>query len=145
MILVPGIVTFSCERSRTSQSSRAREKDGKSSSSRSISCQLEADQRLQFIQHTFEGDDPRIGCCGVIQVVRNCTKSIMFPLFCKESRNCVLHCGQRLIDSESRRKFNKLRFDALSIPNYVARPKYKKSTMWFGMRGRDAQESRVSR
>ena len=27
-------------------------------------------------------------------------------------------CGQCLIDSESRRKFNKLRLDALSIPNY---------------------------
>ena len=28
-------------------------------------------------------------------------------------------CGQCLIDSESWRKFNKLRLDALSIPNYV--------------------------
>ena len=28
-------------------------------------------------------------------------------------------CGQCLIDSESRRKFNTLRLDALSIPNYV--------------------------
>ena len=28
-------------------------------------------------------------------------------------------CGQCLIDSESRRNFNKLRLDALSIPNYV--------------------------
>ena len=28
-------------------------------------------------------------------------------------------CGQCLIDSESRRKFNKLRLDALSIPNYL--------------------------
>ena len=28
-------------------------------------------------------------------------------------------CGQCLIDSESRRKFHKLRLDALSIPNYV--------------------------
>ena len=28
-------------------------------------------------------------------------------------------CGQCLIDSESRRKFNKLRLDALSIPNFV--------------------------
>ena len=30
-------------------------------------------------------------------------------------------CGQCLIDSESRRKFNKLRLDALCIPNYVIR------------------------
>ena len=28
-------------------------------------------------------------------------------------------CGQFLVDSESRRKLNKLRLDALSIPNYV--------------------------
>ena len=28
-------------------------------------------------------------------------------------------CGQCLIDSESKRKFNKLRLDALSIPNHV--------------------------
>ena len=28
-------------------------------------------------------------------------------------------CGQFLVDSESRRKSNKLRLDALSIPNYV--------------------------
>ena len=59
-------------------------------------------------------------------------------------------CGQCLIDSESRRKFNKLRLDALSFPNCMkkkkdllmvldmARPKYKKSTIRLGMRGRDA-------
>ena len=71
--------------------------------------------------------------------------------------HCLLHwnqgivhctCGQCLIDSEPSRKFNKLRLDALSIPNYVikdavmvldmAKPKNKKSTMWPGMRGRDA-------
>ena len=28
-------------------------------------------------------------------------------------------CGQCLVDSESRRKFNKLRLDAIFIPNYV--------------------------
>ena len=28
-------------------------------------------------------------------------------------------CGQFLVESESRRKFNKLRLDALSIPHYV--------------------------
>ena len=53
-------------------------------------------------------------------------------------------CGQCLIDRESRRKFNKLRLDALSFPNYfdkrkdllmvldMARPEYKKSTTWLG-------------
>ena len=40
----------------------------------------------------FEGDDPRIGQCGVIRVVRNNTKSTMFSLSSLlESRNCVLH------------------------------------------------------
>ena len=71
--------------------------------------------------------------------------------------HCLLHwnqgiahctCGQCLIDSESRRNFYKLRLDVLSIPNYVikkdlfmvldmARPKYKESTIWLGMCGRD--------
>ena len=40
----------------------------------------------------FEGDDPRIGQCGVIRVVRNNTKITMFPMSSLlESRNCVLH------------------------------------------------------
>ena len=55
-----------------------------------------------------------------------------------------------MIDSETRRKFNKLRLDALSIPNYViiertqfmvldmAEPKNKNSTIKPEMRGRDA-------
>ena len=49
-------------------------------------------------------------------------------------------CGQFLVDSESRRKSNKLRLDALSIPNYVikkgrnhgarhGKPKNRKSTI----------------
>ena len=36
-----------------------------------------------------------------------------------ESRNCVLHLRKCLIYSESRRKFNKLRLNAISIPDYV--------------------------
>ena len=57
-------------------------------------------------------------------------------------------CGQCLIDSDSSRKFNKLRLDALSIPNYVrtkdpimvldkSRPKNKWSTTLFGRCARD--------
>ena len=38
-------------------------------------------------------------------------------LWNQESVYCT--CGQFLVDSESRRKFNKLRLDALSIPNNV--------------------------
>ena len=58
-------------------------------------------------------------------------------------------CGQCLIYSESRRKFNRLRLDAISLPDYVmkkalamvldtARPRNKENTTWLGMRGRDA-------
>ena len=57
-------------------------------------------------------------------------------------------CAQCLIYSECRRKFTKLRLDALFIPNHVkndllmvldmARRKYKVSTTWLGLRGRDA-------
>ena len=44
------------------------------------------------IQQKFEGDDPRIGQCGVIRVVRDFSKSTMFSLSSLlESRNCVLH------------------------------------------------------
>ena len=44
------------------------------------------------IQQQFEGDDPRIGQCGVTRVVRNYIKSTMFSLSSLlESRTCVLH------------------------------------------------------
>ena len=36
-----------------------------------------------------------------------------------KSRNCLLHLPTILVDSESKRKFNKLRLDALSIPHCV--------------------------
>ena len=59
-------------------------------------------------------------------------------------------CGQCLIYSESRRTFDKLRLDAISIPDCVIKKgathgarhgktdDEQKSTMWPGMRGRDA-------
>ena len=59
-------------------------------------------------------------------------------------------CGQCLIDSESRRKPNKLRLDALSIPNYLIKKGLthgtrhvktgiqRESTTSLGIRGRDA-------
>ena len=44
----------------------------------------------------------------------------MFPSLLYWNQGIVYcTCGQCLIYSESRRKFNKLRLDALSIPNYV--------------------------
>ena len=58
-------------------------------------------------------------------------------------------CGHFLVDSESRRTFNKLSLDALPIPHYVikkdllmvldtAKPKNRKSTIQPGTRGRNA-------
>ena len=44
------------------------------------------------IQQQFEREDPRIGQCRVIRVVRNNTKSAMFSMSSLlESRNCLLH------------------------------------------------------
>ena len=48
-------------------------------------------------------------------------------------------CEQLLIDSESRRKFNKLRLDALSIPNYVIR----KGVTHGARRGKTETQKRV--
>ena len=73
------------------------------------------------IQQQFEGDDPRLGQCRVLFELCETIPKV-------QCSHCLLHwnqgivyctCGQCLIDSESRRKFNKLRLDALSIPNYV--------------------------
>ena len=58
-------------------------------------------------------------------------------------------CGQCLTYSESRRKFNKLRLDAISIPDYVTKKgrshgarhgktEVPRESLWPGMRGRDA-------
>ena len=53
---------------------------------------LQQKKRVQPMQQKVEGDDPRVGQCGVIRVVRNYTKSTMFSLSSSvESRNCVLH------------------------------------------------------
>ena len=61
-----------------------------------------------------------MGFCGVSRVVRNYTKSTMFSLsFLWHQGIVYCTCGQCLIYSEFRRKFNKLRLDATSIPDYV--------------------------
>ena len=86
------IATCSCEKSRKLPRSRTREEDRKSSSPRSTSSRLAAEQRLQPIQQQFESDDPRIGQCRVIRAVWNYTKSTMFSLSSLlESRNCLAH------------------------------------------------------
>ena len=82
-------VTCSCEGSRTSPSSRTCDKERNSSSIRRISCGLAAKQRLQPIPQRFQSDDPRIGQCGSIRVVRNNSQNTMFSLsILLKSRNC---------------------------------------------------------
>ena len=95
-------------------------KEQKSSSSRSTSCRLEAEKRLQQIQQNSK------------EMIREVVDVELFEL-CEtipkvQCSHCLLYwnqgivyctCAQCLIDSESKRKFNKLRLDALSIPNYV--------------------------
>ena len=104
------------------------------------SCRLAAEKRLQPIQQKFEGDDPRIELCETTP--KNNVLTFFF-IGIKEL------CTALLIYSESRRKFNKLRLDAISIPDNVikkdtvmvldmAKPKNRKSTKKPGMRGRDA-------
>ena len=76
-------------------------------------------------------------------------ESTMFSLsYLLESRNCVLHFRTMLVDSESRRKFHKLRLDERNLVMVfdMARPKNKKSSIRTGMHGRDAASlSRLSR
>ena len=52
--------------------------------------------------------------CETIPKVQ-CSECLLY--WNQEIVYCI--CGQILIESESRRKFNKLRLDALSIPHYV--------------------------
>ena len=52
--------------------------------------------------------------------MRNYTKSTKFPMSFFWNQGIVYcTCGHILIESEPRRKFNKLRLDAISIPDYV--------------------------
>ena len=55
-----------------------------------LQADLQQKERPQPSQQQFESDDPRIGQCRVIRVVRNSTKSTMFALSSLESRNCLL-------------------------------------------------------
>ena len=63
----------------------------------------------------FQIDDPRIGQCRVIRVMRNNSESAMLrnAFFYWNQGVIYCTCGQFLVDSESRRKFHKLRLDAL--------------------------------
>ena len=80
--------TCSCERSRTSPSSRACEKDRKSSSSRSTSCRLASTFHAAKIRKRWSAN----WAMWSNSTCATYTKSTMFSLSSLlESRNCVLH------------------------------------------------------
>ena len=109
--------------------------------------------RLTSTTHSAKkkGDDPRIVWRGVIRVVRNYSKRTLFSMSSFfDSRNCVLHL-RTLLDWQRIQKkvyqnktwcnhFPELRDtekDLLMVLD-MARPKNKQSSIWPGMRGRDA-------
>ena len=97
----------------------------------------------------FEGDGPRIGNVELFELCET-TRKVQCSqcLLCSNQGIVYCTCGQCLIYSASRRNFDKLRLDAISILDYVMkalpmvldteRPKYKEKTTRLGMRGRDA-------
>ena len=72
-------------------------------------------------QQKFEGEDPRIGQCGVIRVVRKCTKSTMFSLssLLESKELCIARADSSWLKANPEECFYKLRLDALSVPHYV--------------------------
>ena len=111
----------SCERRRTSPSSRACGKDKKNHPHREA---LQADLQQNNVYNPFSRKSKEmIRELGNLELFELCgTKPKV------QCSHCLLYwnqgivyctCGQCLLDSESRRKSNKLRLDALSIPNYV--------------------------
>ena len=117
---VPGLSHAVVQAKQTFLSSRACKKDRKSSSSRSTSCRLAADN----VNSTFSNKSK-----AMIRELGNVELFELFETYPKEQcSHCLLYwnqrivyctCGQFLVDSESRRNFHKLRLDALSIPNHV--------------------------
>ena len=101
------IATCSCETSRKLPSSRTRESDRESSSSRNTSSRVKS-------------DDSWNGQCRAIRVMRNNSRSAMLrmPSYWNQG---MIHCtcGHFLIESETSEIFCQWRLDAISIPNNV--------------------------
>ena len=85
-----------------------------------LQSRLAAEQRLQPIQKNSKEMIRELGNVELFELCETtpkvqCSHCLLFwnqgIVYCT--------CGQFLVESESRRKFNKLRLDALSIPNYV--------------------------
>ena len=85
---------------------------------------LQADLQQNNVYNPFsDGSKEMIRELGNVELFELC--EIIPKVQCSE---CLLYwnqgviyctCGQFLVESESRRKFNKLRLDALSIPHYM--------------------------
>ena len=115
------IVTCSCERSRKFPRFRARQEDRKSSSSREA---FQADLQQSNVYNPFSNNSKEIirelgnvelfELCETVPKVQ-CSRCL---LYWNQGMICCT-CEQFLVESESRRKFHKLRLDALSIPHYV--------------------------
>ena len=99
----------------------------------------------------FEGNDPRIGQCRVIRVVRNCAKSTMFSLSSfLETRNSVLHLRTILDLQRIQKKVLQTKTGCNLYPELRDQERcyhgarhgktevQKDNTTWLGMRGRDA-------
>ena len=88
---------------------------------------LQADLQQNNVYNPFSENSKEMICeLGNVELFELCkTTSKVHCSHCLRYWNqgivfCICgHCGQCLIYSESRRKFNKLRLDAISIPNYV--------------------------
>ena len=89
-------------------SSRACEKDRKSSSSKSTSCRLAAEYRLQPIQQKFGSDVRELGNVESFELCDTVPKVQCSHCLLSWNQGIVYCiCGQCLIDSESRRTLNK--------------------------------------
>ena len=110
-------VTCNCERNRTLPGSRACEKDRKSSSSRITSCRLATEQRVQPIRQNSKAMIRELELFELCETTPKVQCSHCLPYWNQGIAYCT--CGHLLIQSDSRRNCNKLKLDALSIPNNV--------------------------
>ena len=82
---------------------------------------LQADLQQNNVYNPFsDGSKEMIRELGNVELFETIPKvQCSECLLCWNQGIVFCTCGQLLVDGESRRKFNKLRLDACSIPNYV--------------------------
>ena len=114
------IVTCSCERSRTFPSSRACQKIESHPHREALQVHLQQNNVYNTLSNNSKAMIHKLGNVELFELCETIPKvqcSHCLPYWNQGIVYCT--CGQCLIDSESRRKFDKLRLDALSIPNNV--------------------------